>query len=170
LQNDRVYNRGVKVERPQRDQNFAGIQDERENRPPATGNDRAAPCVKGSDCFIQCFAALNKRLPFGRIRETRDHAREETKHPEALDKIKTANSRNADNNSNQCRTDEVLLTGRVYQEHDSKQGKRGLSKDAQGKIDKDRSGSRRHRTATNRSQACANKIAANSSRRHERAD
>src|SRR5437867_1740280 len=92
------------------------------------------------------------------------------KHPEALDKIKTANSRNADNNSNQRRTDEILLTGRVYQEHDSKQGKRSLGKHAQGKIDKDRPGSRRHRAAANRSQARANKIAANSRRRHERAD
>src|SRR5207253_4840110 len=81
-------------------------------------------------------------MPFRGVREPCNHPREEPKHPEALNKIKTANSRNADNNSNQCWTDEILLTGRIYQEHDSKQGKRGLSKDAQGKIDKDRPGSR----------------------------
>src|SRR5438552_17073742 len=109
-------------------------------------------------------------MPFRGMREPRNHPREEPKHPEALDKIKTANSRNADNNSNQRRTDEILLTGRVYQEHDSKQGIRSLGKHAQGKIDKDRPGSRRHRAAANRSQARANKIAANSRRRHERAD
>src|SRR6266542_1601833 len=59
LQDERVNERRVKIERVKRDPNFAGASDQRNNRPHTTHHDCTPPRVKRANSPIERLAALH---------------------------------------------------------------------------------------------------------------
>ena len=75
-------------------------------------------------------------MPLRRIRNLCDHPSKETKHPEPLDEIKTADRRDPDHSSDQRWANEIFLTGCINEQNHTQQRERGLREHSQGKIDK----------------------------------
>src|SRR6266542_4142786 len=96
LQDQRVNECRVEIKRVKRDPNFAGTSDERNNRPHTTHHDRTSPRVQRANGPIESLASLNERLPFRRVRQTRNDLRKKPEHPQPLHEVETRNANNTD--------------------------------------------------------------------------
>ena len=113
---------------------------------------------------------MDERLPFGRIRQLRNHSGKKTEHAAALNKIESGHRRDPDGNANDCRPNEISLAGCVYKKDNAEQRERGLGENSQREIDQHRRSGGGNRCSANRSEPRPNNVAADRSRRHQRAD
>src|SRR6266487_3580692 len=110
LQDQRVNECRVEIERVKRDPNFAGASDERNNRPHTTHHDRTSPRVQSANGPIESLASLDERVPLWRVRQTRDHLRKKPEHPLPLHDIEASNPNDTDEGPDQSWANEIFLS------------------------------------------------------------
>src|SRR5256886_16528821 len=122
MQDQRVNECRVKIERIKRNPNFAGATDQRNSRPHATHPECMPPGVKHANGPIERLAALHQRMPLRRIRQARYDASEKTEHSQPLHEVETRNTENTDERSDQSWTNEIFLSSYIDKQRQPEHG------------------------------------------------
>ena len=120
--------------------------------------------------MIERLATLHQRAPLFGLHQTRDHARDKTKHSQPLHDEETRDGRDSDQRSDQGRADETCRTGCIDKERETGQGENDLHRNAERNIDNHARHRGRHWCAGNRGQPGSHKIAAHHRRGNQIAD
>src|SRR5256885_5342089 len=134
LQDQRVNECRVEIERVKRDPNFAGASDERNNRPHTTHHDRASPRVQRTNGPIERLATLHERLPLWRVRQARDDEGEKAEHSQPLHEVETRNADDTDKRPDQSWANEIFLSRYINKQYYTEQRKSGLGENAKRKV------------------------------------
>src|SRR5947207_2046795 len=170
LQDQRVNECRVEIERVKRDPNFAGASDERNNRPHTTHHDRTSPRVQRANGPIERLAALDERLPLWRVRQARDNKTKKTEHAQPLHKVKTGNADDTNECPDQSGANEISLSRYANKQYYTEQRKTGLGENAQRKVHEHAGRRDRQRRPIYRSQPRPDDVSANCGGGNECAD
>src|ERR1700736_4351344 len=140
LQNERVDKGCRKIHGIQRDPGLARREKKRSNCPGAASEKAAATAIQCAHGAIQSVALLHQRLPIGGTGETRNQTPDKSEHSPPLGEKEPAKSKKSNHHSEQGWTNETCLSRYLNKKHQAKEGKSGLHKYTQRKIDNHRPG------------------------------